>query len=159
MEQTPTDSLGFLLHDAARALRREFESRGREHGLSAAQWRLLVHLVREDGAPQARIAELLEIEPISVSRLVDRMEAAGWAERRPDPSDRRVRRVYPTLRATQVFNDMRAMAGDVYDAALAGLSADDRAVLIRALKTIPANLGEAAGTADGAMPEKRVVQR
>lgn len=97
MKSDSTRTLGFLLHDAARLLRRRFEGRGAEHGLSAAQWRLMVHVVRHGcGVSQARLAEALEIEPISVSRLVDRMEQGGWVERSPDPQDRRVRLIHPT---------------------------------------------------------------
>ena len=73
------DRLGFLIHDAARLLRKRFEAKGSAYGLSAAQWRLLVRLVKEEGVAQARLAELLEIEPISVSRLLDRMEEGGLA--------------------------------------------------------------------------------
>ena len=72
------DRLGFLIHDAQRLLRKRFEMRGAGYGLSAAQWRLLVRVVKDEGVPQARLAEILEIEPISVSRLLDRMEAGGW---------------------------------------------------------------------------------
>ena len=74
MKSAPIDQFGFLLHDAARLMRRRFELRGSEYGLSAAQWRALVRLVKFGPMPQARLADLLEIEPISVSRLVDRME-------------------------------------------------------------------------------------
>ncbi|MEZ5834138.1 MAG: MarR family transcriptional regulator [Geminicoccaceae bacterium] len=142
MNSVPTDSLGFLLHDAARLMRRRFEDRGQQFGLSTAQWRLLVHLVREGAAAQARIAELLEIEPISVSRLVDRMEQAGWVERCPDPADRRVRIVHPTAQALAAFNEVRLMAGEVYEIAQQGLAAEERAVLIEALKAIVHNLSE-----------------
>ena len=85
------EKLGLLIHDSARLMRRRFDARASAHGLSSAQWRLLVRVAKEPGIAQARIAELLEIEPISVSRLVDRMEDSGWIERRPDPADRRVR--------------------------------------------------------------------
>ena len=67
MNSPALDGFGLLLHDAARLLRRRFEARGGEYGLSSAQWRLLVKLVREGRAAQSRLAELLEIEPISVS--------------------------------------------------------------------------------------------
>ena len=81
-----TDSLGILLHEAARAVRKAFERRVSRHGLSSAQWRMLVAVTKcAEATTQARLADLLEIEPISVSRLVDRMEASGWVERRPDP--------------------------------------------------------------------------
>ncbi len=80
------DRLGFLIHDSARLLRKRFEAKGSAYGLSAAQWRSLVRLVKEEGVAQARLAELLEIEPISASRLLDRMEEGGWIERRQDAS-------------------------------------------------------------------------
>ncbi len=86
-----TDRLGFLLHDAGRLMRKRFEHHSGRYGLSSAQWRLLVRVFKEEGVAQARLAELLEIEPISVSRLIDRMQGAGWIERRTDMADRRVR--------------------------------------------------------------------
>ena len=75
-QNTPdeTDRLGYLLHDASRLLRKRFEERAVGYGLSSAQWRLLARVFKEEGVTQARLAELLEIEPISVSRLIDRME-------------------------------------------------------------------------------------
>ena len=84
------DRLGFLIHDVQRLLRKRFETRASGLGLSSAQWRLMVRVAKEEGISQARLAELLEIEPISVSRLVDRMEEGGWIERRSDAADRRV---------------------------------------------------------------------
>ena len=141
MKTLKTNTLGFLLHDASRLLRRRFEARGQRHGLSSAQWRLLVHLAREGSASQARIAELLEIEPISVSRLVDRMEQAGWVERGSDPNDRRVRLLQPSQKAIDAFEEVRLIAGEIYDRALEGLDAGERALLTRGLETVVANLG------------------
>lgn len=141
MKTLKTNTLGFLLHDASRLLRRRFEARGQRHGLSSAQWRLLVHLAREGSASQARIAELLEIEPISVSRLVDRMEQAGWVERGSDPNDRRVRLLQPSQKAMDAFEEVRLIAGEIYDRALEGLDAGERALLMRGLETVVANLG------------------
>src|SRR5688572_1895469 len=111
------DRLGFLIHDAARLLRKRFEARGSQYGLSAAQWRLLFRLVKEEGVAQARLAELLEIEPISVSRLLDRMEDAGWIERRQDAADRRVRMIFPTDKSREAFAAIKGVAGEVYDVA------------------------------------------
>lgn len=140
------DRLGFLIHDAQRLLRKRFEARGAEYGLSAAQWRLLVRLVKDEGAPQARLAELLEIEPISVSRLLDRMEAGGWIVRRQDVSDRRIRMIFPTDKSRAAFAAVKSIAGEVYEQALAGLPGEDRRALIRGLSCIVENLS------DGEMP-------
>ena len=161
MKTQGTDNLGFLIHDVARLLRRRFELRSGEVGLSAAQWRLLFRVAKEEGLPQARLAELLEIEPISVSRMLDRMEEAGWLERRPDAEDRRVRRVYPTPRAQAVYGRVRGMAHEVYAEALAGVPDADRATLIRTLETIAANLADgepSCGADDRTMHEKAAVK-
>ncbi len=140
MNNEGVDRLGFLIHDAARLMRRTFEQRGSEYGLSAAQWRLLVRLIKEEGVAQARLAELLEIEPISVSRLLDRMEEAGWVERRQGTSDRRVRMVFPTDKTRDVFTKIKAVAGDVYERALTGLTPDERQATIHGLRVIVDNL-------------------
>jgi DNA-binding MarR family transcriptional regulator len=136
------DRLGFLIHDAARLMRKRFEARASNLGLSAAQWRLMVRVTKEEGVAQARLAELLEIEPISVSRLIDRMEEAGWIERRADASDRRVRMIFPTPKARQAYAQVKSLAGEVYEEALAGISGDDRRFLIHGLRTLVENLSD-----------------
>lgn len=136
------DRLGFLIHDAARLLRKRFEAKGRAYGLSAAQWRLLVRLVKDEGVAQARLAELLEIEPISVSRLLDRMEEGGWIERRQDASDRRVRMIFPTDKSREAFAAIKSVAGEVYDLALAGLDRDEKRILVKSLNAIITNLSD-----------------
>lgn len=136
------DRLGFLVHDSARLLRKRFEVKGAAYGLSAAQWRLLVRLVKEEGVAQARLAELLEIEPISVSRLLDRMEEGGWVERRPDSRDRRVRMIFPTDKSREAFAAIKGVAGEVYDVALAGLSEDEKHTLVKALNAMITNLSD-----------------
>lgn len=137
-----SDRLGFLIHDAQRLMRKRFEARGAEYGLSAAQWRLLVRLVKDEGAPQARLAEFLEIEPISVSRLLDRMEAGGWITRRQDVNDRRIRMIFPTDKSRTAFAAVKSIAGEVYEQALAGLAAEERRTLIRGLQRIVENLSD-----------------
>lgn len=138
----PDQSLGFLLHDATRLIRRRFEARANEFGLTTAQWRLLVYLKKEGALPQARLAELLEIEPISVSRLVDRMEEADWVCRKPDPNDRRVKLVHPSAKARNAFENARSIADDIYEQALAGLSDDEVATALNTLRAIIRNLSE-----------------
>ena len=136
------DRLGLLIHDAQRLLRKRFEMRGAEYGLSAAQWRLLVRVVKDEGVPQARLAEILEIEPISVSRLLDRMESGGWINRQQDARDRRVRMIFPTDKSRSVFVAIKSVAGDVYEEALAGLTREQRRALIDGLGRIVENLSD-----------------
>lgn len=139
-----TRSLGLLLHDAARAVRKRFEARAVEYGLTSAQWRMLLRVCKtEGGAPQSHFAELLEIEPISVSRLLDRMEALGWVSRAPDPKDRRVRLVFPTDKARSAFATFKPVADAVYAEALVGLSPEARQQVLEALGTIVSNLAQA----------------
>jgi DNA-binding MarR family transcriptional regulator len=136
------DKLGFLIHDVQRLMRKRFEARARGLGLSAAQWRLMVRVAKEQGVAQARLAELLEIEPISVSRLVDRMEEGGWIERRADAADRRVRMIFPTAKASAAYAEVKILAGEVYEDSLAGVSPEDRRVLIKGLEAMAENLAE-----------------
>jgi DNA-binding MarR family transcriptional regulator len=142
MSSDGTDRLGFLIHDAQRLLRKRFEARAASYGLSTAQWRLLARLVKDEGSTQARLAEFLEIEPISVSRLVDRMEASGWVMRKQDAGDRRVRMIFPTEKSRNAFAAVKAIAGDIYDEALTGLSQAERRALISGLEKLVENLGE-----------------
>jgi MarR family transcriptional regulator for hemolysin len=142
MDTTSPDisRLGFLLHDASRLLRRRFEQTASRFGLSSSQWRLLVRVFKEEGVAQARLAELLEVEPISVSRLIDRMETGGWIERRPDPTDRRVRCIYLTDQSREIFTEMRGVAAGVFEGALTGLDDEQRRATFSALETIISNL-------------------
>ncbi|MFC3061809.1 MarR family winged helix-turn-helix transcriptional regulator [Paenirhodobacter populi] len=140
MPDPSRESLGFLLIDAGRAVRRRFELRAAELGLSAAQWRVIAQLHRHGPLPQARLAEYMEIEPISVSRLAERMEKAGWIRREADPHDRRIKLVAPTDKATAAFAEARSIADALYADALAGTPPGTRETLIAILKAITNNL-------------------
>ncbi len=137
-------TLGLLLHDATRAVRKRFEARAVAYGLTSAQWRMLLRVCKADGgAAQSHLAEMLEIEPISVSRLLDRMEAMGWVTRAPDPKDRRVRRVFPTPKAMGAFASFKPVADKVYAEALAGIDPQQHRQLMDALALIITNLASA----------------
>ena len=84
----------FLLHDVARLLRVDADKRARAHGMTRAQWGILIWLERQPGLSQKELAEILEVEPITVARLIDRLEGRGMVERRPDPKDRRIWRLH-----------------------------------------------------------------
>ena len=96
--------LMFLLHDVARLIRVDADKRARAHDMTRAQWGILIWLERQPGLSQKELAEILEVEPITVARLIDRLESRGMVERRPDPKDRRIWRLhlcapaYPVLR-------------------------------------------------------------
>lgn len=137
---TTQPTFGFLLHDTARLMRRDFERRSRETGITRAQWQTLAHLQRQEGLNQAQLAENLDIEPITVARLVDRLESAGWVERRADPRDRRMRRLYLTETAKPLMKQFRALADETIGVALAGLDSDERTQLFDLLMRVRANL-------------------
>jgi MarR family transcriptional regulator, transcriptional regulator for hemolysin len=135
-------SFGFLLHDIARLMGKRFEQRARPLGLSRAQWRALAHLQRSEGVNQSRLAELLELEPISVARLIDRMEQAGLVERRKDPADRRAHRLYLTSRAGPLLQQGRVLGDAVRAEAFASFSESERETVTDLLVRIRSNLSD-----------------
>ena len=153
MPYDPDRSFGFLLHDIARLLRKKFDQRARALGLSRAQWQVLVHLERHEGINQSGLAEILEIENITLGRLIDRMEEAGWVERRPDRKDRRARLLYMTKNVAPVMERMRALAEEARNEALAGLPPEQRDVLLDTLVHVRANLSGRNGRGGEPEPE------
>ncbi len=135
-------SFGFLLHDIARLMRKKFDQRAKALGLSRSQWQVLVHLSRHEGINQSGLAEILEIENITLGRLIDRMEEAGWVERRPDPRDRRARLLYMTEKVAPVMERMFKIAEETRNDALAGLPPAERETLLDALRFVRSNLSE-----------------
>lgn len=149
----PNHSIGFNLYDAARLLGNEFERRARPHGVTRVQWRVLVWLAAQPGLRQAQLAGLLEVTPIAVARLIDRMEDEGLIERHPDPDDRRAWRLKLTARAQSRMDTMQAIAADVRAVALAGLNRKEQEFLLDALRRIRGNLA-ASDSGDHVISEK-----
>jgi DNA-binding MarR family transcriptional regulator len=133
-------TFGYLVSDIARLLRRVFDQRARTVGLSLAQGRALVYLAHHEGINQAGFAELLELQPISLARLLDRME--GWIERRPDPDDRRAYRLHLTDKARPMLALVRDLAAQSRAEALLDLSEAEKDVLMRLLTRVHDNLSE-----------------
>lgn len=149
MESTPSPlPIGFLLKDASRLLRRRFEREIQDMPMTAAQLQIIALLSRAEGSGQAALAARLDIEPMTLSRHVDRMEAAGLVERRQDPADRRARQLFTTEKSRALLAPMRTRAAEVYDQAQAGLDAEQRAALVAALETIIRNLADAESGAE-----------
>jgi MarR family transcriptional regulator, transcriptional regulator for hemolysin len=149
-------SFALVLHEVARLFRSRIEAHVGQHGLSEAQLRLLMRLWKEEGASQARLAQLLEVEPISISRLLDRMEQGGWIERRPDPRDRRVRTIFTTAKTREIRDEVKDVAAQVTEQALAGVPLQMRDCLYDGLLAIGRNLG---GDADCLRNEQDVPDR
>ncbi|MXP65065.1 MarR family transcriptional regulator [Roseomonas sp. M0104] len=133
-------TLGFVLHDVARFLRKRFEQRARCLGLTRSQWQVLAFLAPNEGIHQGGLAELLEIEPITLARLLDRLEGNGLVERRQHPTDRRVWQLYLTEKAHPMLARMRQIGDRTRAEALDGLSQTERAELLRLLLAMRKNL-------------------
>jgi DNA-binding MarR family transcriptional regulator len=140
-------TLGFLLHDAARLLRKRFEQKARDLGLTRSQWQVMAHIARHEGIHQGALAEILEIEPITLVRIIDRLEAAGFVERRLHAKDRRVRLLHLTPKAHPVLQEMRAIGQETREEALASVAPEDRERLTEILLTMRSNLIRACGCA------------
>ena len=136
----PDPVFGFLVHDISRMLRKRFDRRARDIGLTKSQWIVLAHLARHEGIHQGGLADILELEPATLARHLDRLEDTGWIERRPDPSDRRAWRLHLTGKATPVLEKMGDLVEIVTREALAGLGREERERLQAQLLTIRANL-------------------
>lgn len=145
----PERTLGFLLHDVARLLRKRFEQNARDLGLTRAQWQVLAHLARNEGIHQGGLAEILELEPISLGRILDRLQSAGLVERRPHPKDRRVWLLFLRPKAHPVLEQMRAIGVATRAEALAGLPEAEREQLLLTLSAMKENLIAASSCANG----------
>ena len=135
-----SETIGFLLNDTARLFRRSFNARTKGSGITALQWRLITYLKRHEGIRQGPLAELIEVEPITLSRMVDRLVEAGLVERRADPADRRAWQLFLTPRAGTLLNGMRDTADALTAEATEGLSAAERDQLIDLVERVRANL-------------------
>jgi MarR family transcriptional regulator for hemolysin len=136
-------TLGFLLHDVARLLKKRFEQNSRGSGLTRSQWQVLTYLAQNEGINQARLAELIEIEPITLGRIVDKLEAMGLIKRNPHPTDRR-RWLLHLIPAARSRLEQLGEYGDIIRSeALAGVSEADRQHLLKTLQALKENLSQA----------------
>ena len=142
------DFIGVVISDVARLLRTAFDRRVRALGLTRAQWLVLTRVHRRPGASQSELAEMMEVEKASAGRMLDRLEAKGWVERRALDGDRRVWRIYLTAEAERVHKRMWRVAEATIDDALADLTARESAQLMSLLKRVKGTLV----ALDGATP-------
>ncbi|WP_118179300.1 MarR family winged helix-turn-helix transcriptional regulator [Paraburkholderia phosphatilytica] len=134
---------GFLISDVGRLSGKRFDDLARASlELTRAQCRVLAYLSHFGNVNQARLAEMLEIAPISAGRLLDRMEEGGWVERPANPDDRRERRVTLTQKAEQALGAARRVGDEVAAEALEGFSAEEADQLIDMLRRVRGNLGK-----------------
>ena len=134
----------FLLHDVARLLRVDADKRARQHGMTRAQWAILIWLERQPGLSQKELSEILEVEPITVARLIDRLETRGMVERRPDPRDRRIWRLHLLPPASEVLGEIDQQRAAMTHAVSAGIDENSIEIMTEALMRMKATLTQEA---------------
>ena len=146
MQSSHERYIGYLISDVARLMRTVFDRRVRRLGLTRAQWLALTRLHRRPGASQSDVADMLEIEKASAGRLIDRLEAGSWVERRPDAKDRRINRIYLSRQSEQVLDELWPIAQATNNEAMGDLTADERDVLTSLLGRMKSRLQVIADT-------------
>jgi len=136
-------TVGFLLHEVARLMKRRFERNARGSGLTRSQWQVLAYLSLHEGINQSGLAELLEIEPITLGRIVDKLQIFELVERRPDPSDRRAWLLHLTPAAGPKLTLLHSLGAVTRGEALAGVPDADIEHLLKTLQALKANLTDA----------------
>lgn len=140
MAKTEELSIGYLLSDVTLLFRKLFDRRAVAFGLTRAQWRAMKMLYRREGMRQNELAEHLEMEPIAVGRVIDRLQASGFVERRADPHDRRAWRLYVTAQAHEVVDDMERIARELRRDATRGIGYDELHAALAVMERIKTNL-------------------
>ena len=146
MEES-SSNLGFLMHDVARLMRKRFEQHARGLGLTRSQWQVLAYLSRNEGISQTGLADLLDVEPITLSRIVDRLVETGFVDRTAHATDRRVWCLRLTEAARPKLKQVRELGERTRRETLAGVSDSDRQRLIETLLALRSNLSVACETA------------
>jgi len=133
-------AFGFLVNDVTRLMRKVFDRRAARFSLTRAQWRALKRVHHDPGLTQNELAEYLEMEPIAVGRVIDRLQKSAFIERRADPADRRVWRLHLTSKATAVVDDMEEIATELFQQAQRGIAASEMNLLIDVFTRMKQNL-------------------
>jgi MarR family transcriptional regulator for hemolysin len=152
MQATLDQDFLFLLYDVARTMRTRADQRARARGMTRAQWVILARLERQPGLTQNEMAAIVEVEPITIARLVDRLEGRGLVVRKADPRDRRVWRLHLTPAAAPILREISKYRAEIHELITAGMSPAIQKALADGLTQMKANLaaetravGKAAG--------------
>lgn len=135
------EGLGFLLADVSRLMRQAFRQHLEGSSLTLSQARALVYVARHEGVRQIDLADMLDIQPITLARLVDQLSGAGLVERRPDPADRRAYRIFLKPAAASHLDAIKEVGTTVQARALRGLDPKEAATALRVLGQMRDNLG------------------
>ena len=135
------ETVPFEIGETAHALRKAFDRMAVGLGVTRAQWKVLFRLERQPGLRQVELADLLDIEPITLCRIVDRLEESGLVERTSDPADRRAWRLHVTAQAQPLIEKLKAVAAELVDAAFAGIDPKDIEIARQVLARTRENAG------------------
>ena len=146
MPKLPVErEFAFEIMDVARLLKTYADQRARQFGISKAQWAVLVRIDRHEGLKQSELAEMLDLQPISLTRVLDRLAENGLIERRPDPNDRRANQLYLMPTARPLLDQLSVLATDMMKTVLEGLDARTIDRTLRDLGLVKDNLRAAIG--------------
>jgi len=137
-------NFGWVTTDIARLMRTVFDRRVKDLGITRPQWLAIVRLNRRPGASQSELADMMEIEKAPAGKIVDRLEERGWVERRADPVDRRINRIFLTERGERVYSVISPIARSTVSDAVSDLSDKEIALLMQLLTRVKSRLGELA---------------
>jgi DNA-binding MarR family transcriptional regulator len=133
------ETLPFKIGETAHALRKAFDRRAVGLGVTRAQWKVLFRLDRQPGLRQIELADMLDIEPITLTRIVDRLGESGLVERRADPADRRAWRLHVTARAQPLIAKLKGIAAELTADAFAGIDPKDIEITTQVLERVREN--------------------
>lgn len=137
--------IAFMIKDVSRMMGTYADQQGRVLGISRAQWTVLVRLERTEGLKQSELAEILDLQPISLTRLLDRLDENGLIERRADPNDRRVNRLYLKPAARPLLDKLATLSESLMGTVLEGIEPESMERMLHDLKLIKDNLRAAIG--------------
>jgi len=135
------ETLPFEIAETAHAMRKAFDRRAIGLGVTRAQWKVLFRLTRQPGMRQIELADLLDVEPITLTRIIDRLQEAGLVERSSDPSDRRVWRLHVTAKAQPLVEKLRAIADEMAAETFSGVDPSEIEITRRVLERLRENAG------------------
>ena len=138
------ETLPFEIAETAHAMRKAFDRRAAGLGVTRAQWKVLFRLTRQPGLRQIELADMLDIEPITLSRIVDRLDEAGLVERKPDPADRRAWRLHVTASARPLVEKLHRVADEMIGEAFSGIGAEDVETTRNTLALVRENIARSA---------------
>jgi MarR family transcriptional regulator for hemolysin len=146
---------GFIINDVARLMRTYADHKAAQFGITRAQWAVLVRLNRSEGLNQSELAEMLDLQPITLTRLLDKLSDSGLIERRPDPDDRRAKRLFLTSAARPLLEQLASLGEDTMASVLEGVTPKDVERMIFQLEVVRDNLRRLIHSRNAAGGERR----